>query len=178
MLTVRELRMEDLHAAAELHALSGRSGYRGMLSDEYLDGPRLAQSLDSWTRRLGQSPERALSLGAFECDGLIGLICLEFGYDEDFGTLLDTLHVHPDYRGGRVGQALIREAAKRMLVLHDDGPIHLSVFEANARARRLYDQIGRRVVRKQLGCGPDGTALQECIYYWASASTLAEHSAA
>jgi len=172
MLTFRELRPDDLVAAAKLHALSGSSGYRGMVSDEYLDGPRLPQSLKSWSRRLSRSSSEALGMGAFDSEGCVGLVYFEFDHDAELGTLLDTLHVHPDSRGQRVAQSLIAAAAKHILNTRPDGPVHLRVFQVNARARRLYDLIGGEVVLQEKGRGPDGILIDECVYSWSSFRTL------
>lgn len=127
MLTFRSLPSEDLRAAAELHAGSGSSGYRGMVSDECLDGSRLPPSRRPWRHRLARDANDALSLGAFMNEQMTALLVLEVEYDAERGAPLHTLHLRSDHRGTRIAQALIREAAIRAARAHGHRPFHLRV---------------------------------------------------
>ena len=51
---------DDAAAIAKLHADSWRVAYRGMLSDEYLNGPVFDERLAVWTQFLQEHPPRVL----------------------------------------------------------------------------------------------------------------------
>jgi ribosomal protein S18 acetylase RimI-like enzyme len=51
------------------------------------------------------------------------------------------LYVHPEHAGQGVGRALLRHAEQRLRERGSAG-VSLHVFEANERARRLYEKAG------------------------------------
>lgn len=60
------------------------------------------------------------------------------------------LFVHPDHQGQGIGAALLDNA-----ITSYGRPLHLWVFEANTRARRLYQSRGFRMTERTDGSGND-----------------------
>lgn len=60
------------------------------------------------------------------------------------------LFVHPDHQGQGIGAALLDNA-----ITNYGPPLHLWVFEANARARRLYESRGFMMTERTDGSGND-----------------------
>lgn len=62
--------------------------------------------------------------------------------------LISHLFVHPDNQGKGIGTALLDDAITR-----HGPPLHLWVFEANARARALYERRGFVITERTDGSG-------------------------
>jgi ribosomal protein S18 acetylase RimI-like enzyme len=85
-----------------------------------------------------------------EADGqLAGFLSYTHKPGEPIGEI-SHLFVHPDHQGQGVGAALLDDAIKRY-----GAPLFLWVFEANARARALYESRGFKVTDRTDGSGND-----------------------
>jgi Acetyltransferases len=58
------------------------------------------------------------------------------------GTLIDNLHVEPDYRKLSVGTYLMHQAAKWIYENSKENGVYLEVYSENKRAREFYNRIG------------------------------------
>ena len=92
-LNFREAVREDAPAIAKLHADSWRVTYRGSYRDEFLDGPVFQDRLDVWNQRMSSPVTNQFVLLAEDNDGLVGFACAYGGDSEQWGSLLDNLHV-------------------------------------------------------------------------------------
>lgn len=146
-LVVRRARAEDRPALIRL--MGALHDYEAAIEENRADASAAESHLD-WVqeeiKRLG-----GVTLVA-ELGGVVaGFLCYTF--EEDPGTF-----VRPDYRrhalvwdisvaeearGQGIGQALL-EAAEREAGEAGIGEIRLYVLEANARARRIYEEAGYR----------------------------------
>lgn len=103
----------DASAIAWLHAQSWRIAYRGILSDDYLDGPLFENRLAVWQQRLREDDsQQQLVLLTGKRDCLSGFVCAHLDADPKWGALLDNLHVHPDHRRCGLGRRLMAAAAQ------------------------------------------------------------------
>ena len=64
-LGLREAGAADWEGVADLQIASWRSAYRGILSDDYLDGPVVAERRAVWRERLagGPKPDQVVVIG-------------------------------------------------------------------------------------------------------------------
>ena len=141
---------------AGIHAASWKKAYRGIFPDAYLDGEIEVERLRHWQTRV-----RELARG----DGEIflatvshrpaGFLCIEIGPDPEWGTLVDNLHVLPDWRGTNLGGQLLARGEDWAL-RHGQRQLYLWVFEENDRARRFYRREGWREGERQLQEIPGG----------------------
>ena len=76
--------------------------------------------------------------------------------------LISHLYVHPDHQDHGVGAALLDDALARYRA-----PLHLWCFEANMRARHLYESRGFEAVERTDGSGND-EGLPDIRYVWRS----------
>ncbi|ALL12224.1 GNAT family N-acetyltransferase [Caulobacter henricii] len=144
MITLRRLRPDEGPAAADLHRRGGAliPGYDTSLhtAEEYVVFYRDRVMVDGpvW--------------GAFEGEVLRGHIALLPGW-------IDHLYVDPDFQGLGIGSALVR------LAQAEQEELRLYTFQANARARALYERHG--FVVEEL---TDGTRNEEKMpdvtYHW------------
>lgn len=137
----------DLAAVAELHALSRRVTYRGIIPAAQLratTGPRLRRS---WVERVArESGTHRLYLA--EAGGeLRGFLYLGPGDEVERvppGTgVLYAIHVHPDAQGRGIGRALMDRCLRTFAEWRYARAI-LWVLDGNDRARRFYERTGWR----------------------------------
>lgn len=141
--------------------------YRGILSDDFLEGPLYENRLAVWQQRLqaGDSPNQLILLVGEE-DGLSGFVCARLDADPQWGALLDNLHVHPDHHRRGLGRRLVAAAAQWVREQRPRSPLYLWVYEANFRARAFYDSLGGIAVENLLMPAADGSYVQTLRYVW------------
>jgi GNAT superfamily N-acetyltransferase len=162
----REATPADADAVASLHAESWRAAYRGILSDEFLDGDVFAERTGHWRERLAEpDPDRHVLL-AEEHGTLQGFVCVLAAADPRWGALIDNLHVRPGLRGRGLGTALLLEAARWVQSRDPDSPMHLWVYEANQPACRFYEKLGAIPVGREVKETLDGGSAALLRYSW------------
>ncbi len=153
---------------AELHALSWRRTYRGILPDHLLDGPLVQEHLASWQARLETaSPQRQLILLARRREYLAGFVCVLLDHDPAWGARLENLHVHPECKGQGLGGTLLGRARSWIQEATPGNAMHLWVFEQNLPARAFYEHQGGKRAERNLWELPSGERIPELRYVWA-----------
>jgi GNAT superfamily N-acetyltransferase len=166
MAALRPVTASDARLIAELHIESWRVAYRGLLRDDYLDGPIEPERLAVWTGRLESPPPDHFGFVA-EQDGQPAGFAYLFGrHDPRWGTLLDNLHVRPSLRGGGLGARLLEASARETARRYPGEPLHLFVYERNAPARGFYARMGGREVERQVKEQPGGGLLADWRVVW------------
>lgn len=110
----------------------------------YLDGAGRVAALDMWQRQFETDPEYdpALCFIAQDAEGVVGVCqCWTSAY-------IKNLVVHPRFQGRGLGRALLLQAFK-VFQQRREGFVDLKVLEDNLRARRLYESVGMRAVRRE-----------------------------
>jgi ribosomal protein S18 acetylase RimI-like enzyme len=165
-MTIRTAEAADADLIAQLHARSWHTAYRGILSDEFLDGPLLADRLAVWRGRFAEVNRTDQMVLVDEQAGKMqGFACAFLDADPDWGTLLDNLHVAPECKGQGLGRQLMADVANRLLKL-DRARLHLWAFEQNHTARRFYERLGGIVTTSQAESAPDGREVNAVRYCW------------
>lgn len=139
----REATVADAGQLAQLHAGNWRRTYRGMFSDQYLDGDLVADRLATWTRRLPAPAGRLIWL-AVDGSELAGFVYCIGDQHQRWGTLVENLHVAPGRQSAGLGRQLLAKAAQWAAEHHPSSGIHLEVVVGNDRARAFYEAIGGR----------------------------------
>ncbi len=138
----REATPDDAEQIALLHAESWRNTYRGMLSDEFLNTQVIENRRAAWHRRLTAPVAGQFVLVAEAENAIHGFICLFGEADEQWGVLLDNLHIHAGSQGRGLGTELMHLAAKWMQEHYPESGMHLWVFASNRAACRFYEYLG------------------------------------
>ena len=144
--------MEDAEAIAALHAESWRSAYRGLLPDDFLDGPVIEDRRTLWTERMKapHAERRFVCKASDDADGsLLGFACVLLDGEPEWGALLDNLHVRPDVKARAIGYALFTACRDWVRIAAPGTNMHLTVLEGNERARRFYERQGGTLIAKQ-----------------------------
>jgi len=170
---------DDARSIAKLHAASWRTAYRGMYSDEYLDGPADKDRRKVWKKRFAAPADNQYVLLALEGDKLLGFVCAFGDQHERWGTLVDNLHVRLDQQGQGLGRRLLAASALWSRTNYPDALFHLFVLDGNAKARRFYGHLGGEPVESRTIEPPGGGSILSWRYAWQGASfgALAESAA-
>ena len=157
----------DTAAIAALHIESWRSAYRGLLPDEFLDGPVVQNRVDLWNARMpAPDPHRRLVLKALANQELVGFVCVLLDAEPSWGALLDNLHVKPEVKGIGIGHRLFQAARDWVAVAAPGQPMHLTVMEGNVAARRFYDRQGGAIAERKVKEVVPGTYVAILRYVW------------
>lgn len=116
----------------------------GLMELAYQQGGGQVPALDLWRDQFETDAEYdpALCFIASDAHGLIGVAqCWTSAYIKD-------LVVHPRARGQGLGRALLLHAFT-VFQQRREGFVDLKVLEDNQRARRLYESVGMRLVRRE-----------------------------
>jgi GNAT superfamily N-acetyltransferase len=158
---------------AALHAESWRSAYANAMRAEYLAGPIEEERLRGWEQRFA---EQAATMHVTLCalDGQAAGFACTFAPDGDqYGALLDNIHVRPHLKGRGLGALLLRSSAQWVAENFAGSGLHLWVLKANEPAQKFYDRLGGIVRGDTIETLPDGSALPEWRYHWEQPELLA-----
>jgi GNAT superfamily N-acetyltransferase len=152
-LKVRWATLEDARGVATVHVDSWRATYRGLIAEDVLDGLRVDQRTDGWSRWIASSlagrptdsgAESSHRLLVAEADGrIVGWAGFGAGRDEEMAHLgeLAGLYAHPDYWSQQIGHALATRVEQELRAAGYD-KAYLWVLRGNDRAIRFYEQHG------------------------------------
>lgn len=170
-LMIRDARgLKDANAIAAAHAESWRATYRGILSDDYLDGPILEERQKLWRARFAEEPPLAV-LG-FDGDTLAGFVCAFVNEDPRWGSRIDNVHVLPAYKRRGLATRLMCATAERLCTMAPETPVYLWVYEANHAARATYESLGGCLTEQAPRTGADGTDAPALRYIWPAPAAI------
>jgi GNAT superfamily N-acetyltransferase len=173
-MTIRAAGLADAEAIAQLHTHSWQTAYRGILSDEFLQGPLHENRRALWHARLAMADRADQFVLVEELGGAIrGFACAFLEADPEWGSLLDNLHVVPDLKGKGLGKQLMSAVAQRILLSNPYGRLHLWAYEQNLAARRFYEHLGGVNTLCHAELALDGTEVNALRYCWTELSGLA-----
>lgn len=126
------------------HVRSWQIGYRGLVSDEILDGLSVADRAATWQTVLQRSVEEAFTVVA-ERDGRVVGFCSMIAPSRDDDAGAETceaaaIYVEPELWRMGVGGALLVAALRELDGSWDE--VTLWVFADNARALAFYRRFG------------------------------------
>jgi GNAT superfamily N-acetyltransferase len=137
----------DLKAVAELHALSRRVTYRGIIPAAELRATTGARLRRFWAERVTRESgthRLYLAEAAGELRGFSYLGPADEAERMPPGTgVLYAIHVHPDAQGKGIGRALMDRCLRTFAEWRCARAI-LWVLDGNHRARRFYQRTGWR----------------------------------
>jgi GNAT superfamily N-acetyltransferase len=175
-MTIRAAGLADADSIARVHAASWQIAYRGILSEEFLQGPLQENRRALWHGRLADSDRADQFVLVDEHEGTIrGFACAFLDADPEWGCLLDNLHVVPELKGQGLGRQLMADVADRILHSKSIQRLHLWAYEQNLAARRFYERLGGEITLREAKPAPDGGEVNEVRYCWSELSGLAGH---
>jgi ribosomal protein S18 acetylase RimI-like enzyme len=154
-LQLRAANVTDAEEIAQLHANSWRQHYRGAYSDSYLDGGVVADRLAVWHARLSApaaTPAETLTVRADDDGSLVGFVHVVFDESEQWGSLVDNLHVTYERKRSGIGRVLLGHAAVAIATHAVSPSMYLWVHAQNTAAQAFYRAAGgQRVETAKVG---------------------------
>lgn len=149
--TIRFAKDYDIEEMAEIHAISKKEAYAGIIDDVYLN-----KSVNDKNYRLEQMLARygtRNSIVAEQNGAVVGFIQWVFG-DESSGlryamSEVCSLYIHPNYKGLGIGSLLL-DRVKTLCKAADCKNMQLYCLEQNTSAIGFYKKHGGTIVNKKM----------------------------
>ena len=136
---IRKATKKDIDNIAELYVSNWRETYRGLVSDEYLDGMTLEYAVNKWKYHVRSTGK--LILAAYEEERFAGFAACSPDMEIADCLFLASLHISPEYRSRGIGSALIRECLQ-YAGTNGFTSMSITVINGNDRAKKLYMRLG------------------------------------
>lgn len=172
MIEFRTANPSDADIIADIHADNWRATYRGHMKDAYLDGDIFDERRQLWRERLRAPAQHQQVILATAGKEALGFSCMIGDENQQWGSLLDNLHVAGKHKGRGIGERLLRETARRLNLDFPRIGMYLWVLEANHGARRFYDRLGGINKEHDTWSAPDGSTLPCLRYVWPDLVTV------
>ncbi len=153
-------------AIARLHAYSWQVHYRGIYNDNYLDHDVVQERLIVWQRRFNNPSKDQFVILANDKDLLCGFGCVYLNHDLQYGSLVDNLHVHPDWQRKGIGRSLMNHCVQRISELDNQFKMYLWVLNKNIIARKFYERMGGTTVESIFKNNPGGGEAEILRIFW------------
>lgn len=163
----------DRDAIIALHVSSMQRTYGSFLPERYLQETVPQERRKIWTERFDPASSANYVIRvATQHHALIGFACIKLLPLDQWGNLVDNLHVDPNWQGHGLGRRLLAEAIAALPAADAARPLQLVVYEQNHGARKLYDSLeGEVVERVEREPEPGRTAFM-LRYRWPDAGAL------
>jgi ribosomal protein S18 acetylase RimI-like enzyme len=158
--------IDDIEAITQLHADSWRHAYRGALSDTYLAGDVQADRRRLWRQRLVQQQDTQHVLVAEQTGNVVGFACAYLGDDDQWGSLLDNIHVARVLHRSGVGSSLLTSVAAHCVRHAPNAGLYLWVLQNNLAAQSFYLRHGADNVGTDVWDAPGGTQVPRFRFAW------------
>jgi ribosomal protein S18 acetylase RimI-like enzyme len=163
--TIRPGRTADAEGIANVHAMSWRHTYRGIVPQSHLDGMTPEKTVQRW--REAMAGEVAQMLVADDGGKIIGFQVYGPAREPAFGYSgeLYAAYFLPEAMGKGLGTAMMKHVVKDLAARALNDMI-VWVMEANDRGRRFYEKIlgGAVVPGSRKSFDIDGTEIWEIAY--------------
>ncbi|MEV5050691.1 GNAT family N-acetyltransferase [Arthrobacter sp. LAR12-1-1.1] len=138
-ISVRAATEDDAARLAEIHVAAWRATYRGVMTDEYLDGLDVGRAASAWHRNIMEPGEGTVHLVVQSGNEVVGFAILgPAAGDSDQGTgQLHAINVHPDNWAQGAGSVLFAAAEQKFIELGYERAF-LWVEKSNNRAIGFY----------------------------------------
>ncbi len=168
----------DYEAIAQLHIRSWQTYYQGILDSQYLEDEIQNERRAIWQTRLIHPPFNQHIIIAKDQERLCGFICVFGHHDFVLGSMIDALHVDPNYQHRGIATSLLLGASQWLAQYFGDTGIYLEVLTKNHQAVAFYEHMQGERAKQRKWVAPCGTEVDEVIYTWPSPQCLTDQLAA
>ena len=132
---------KDINHIAELYIQNHKSTYKGLLSDEYLDGLTLSYSRIKWEKYINEESNKIWV--AYKDSEFLGFIAGMDDIELEHTLYLDSLQITEKARGNGIGTALIKIIGQYALDNHYE-KMSVCIVKGNNIAGSLYRKLGAK----------------------------------
>lgn len=172
MINIRMATQNDISQISRLHAANWQDIYRGMLSERYLNNDIFEDRQTVWQQRFDAPESHQHILVACKDHTICGFICIYINNHEQWGTLIENLHISEHHKGYGIGKNLLATAAKIAYQHAPTNGLYLEVLTGNVAAQQFYQKLGAFHEKTQTWQAPDGSHVQEFVYRWETLKEL------
>ena len=172
LVTFRNASKSDAERISKLHAESWRLNYRGLLDDQFLDDEVFENRKQVWSERMNSPDLNQRVILAEVQEELIGFGCLFLNDEEQYGALLDNLHVAKLYSGKGIGSGIIKRLASEIKSSGGRNDMYLWVLKGNDGAIRLYEKLGALQKELEFETEFGNKPVEKYRYYWPNVDIL------
>jgi GNAT superfamily N-acetyltransferase len=156
----------DYTRIAKLHAQSWRVNYKDVLDAEYLEDKVEEDRQLIWQTRLINPATNQHVLILEHDDQLCGFICVFANHDFDKGSIIESLHIAPEYQNSGLEKRLIKDMAEWIERYFPDIGVYIEVIESNQKAIDFYAGLGGLHEKDRIWNSPCGNPVPEYIFTW------------
>lgn len=160
---IRPATLEDVATMSDIHALTWKTAYKGMISDSYLE----SIPGDKWVPVFTKALENNLYEAAVMCTNEKVTGCVTFGRarfdDSGKNGEIITLYVLPEFWSEGQGYRLMRFALQKLLEKGYERCL-VWVLKQNGRAIGFYRKIGFTCDNEEITVNLEGQKLNETRY--------------
>ena len=138
--SVRAATEDDAARLAEIHVAAWRATYRGVMTDQYLDGLDVGRAASAWRRNIREPREGTMHL-VVQCGNEVtgfAIVGPAVGGSAAGAGQLHAINVHPDWWAQRAGSVLFAAAEQQLIELGYERAV-LWVAKSNDRAISFYN---------------------------------------
>lgn len=168
--------LENLDNIARLHAKSWQENYHQVLSADYLQDKVFNERTLIWSKRLAEPKSNQYVIIALVNGNFAGFISIFGANHQEYGTIIDNLHVASDFKGYGLGTRLLNLAAKWAGQHYKNDAVYLEVLACNTNAIGFYTSLGGKNVASGIWHTPCDNHTKEYIYSWPSAQALSKQT--
>ena len=131
----------DIKKIADLYIHNWRETYRGLISDDYINGLTLDYAVAKWSEYIHSGDHMVLV--AYEDGAFAGFAGCKPEREIENCLLLDSLHVFPCYRDRGLGSLLIQKCLE---YANNKGfnCLSINIINGNDKAKQLYMKLGAK----------------------------------
>ena len=164
-ITFRHATPEDATTIGQIHAQSWKNSYKGILTDQYLNHEVDNDLNQKWVKRFQQPNSKQFTLLAEENGKPLGFVCTMLEAHQEWGALLDNLHVLDGNQGKGLGAYLLYASAKWVYQQAPNSDMYLYVYVDNP-AKHFYERVGGIQKEKTTVDNPGGGQADIFRYSW------------
>lgn len=168
----KDATLEDLDNIAALHAKSWQENYHPVLSKDYLKDKVFTERTAVWKKRLTEPTSNQQVIIAKVDGKFAGFISVFGANHEEYGTIIDNLHVDSTFKGCGIGTQLLSAAAEWANQYYQSTPLYLEVLACNTNAMGFYASLGGQNIATGFWQTPCDNQAKEYLYSWPSAEAL------
>lgn len=163
---IRIAKYNDYEDIAKLHAESWRLNYKNVMDATYLKEAVQEDWTLIWQTRLINPPMNQHVLLVEDMGVLCGFICVFGNHDFEKGSIIESLHIAPNYQGRGLGHLLVKEVIEWIAQYFPDSGVYSEVMDQNKQAIEFYDHLGGQHNSERVWHAPSGNDIDEWVITW------------